>query len=111
MTTKFMMSAAYGTPMLEKTVTKGLSSRPAFSYGMVAAMTTIAPMKKITRRSTVVRMALGMFRAGSVVSPAATPISSEPENAKKTTRTVTITPVKPFGNRPADVEKFSNSCG
>lgn len=67
--------------MDEKTVTKGLSSRPTWSKGMVAAMTAMAPTKKISRRNTVVRIALGMLVSGFAVSPAATPMSSEPEKA------------------------------
>ncbi len=68
-------------PIEEKTVTNGLSSRPTWSKGMVAAMTAMAPTKKISSRNTVVRMALGMLVSGLAVSPAATPMSSEPENA------------------------------
>lgn len=81
MMTKFIMSAAKGMPTDEKTVTNGLSSSPTCSNGMVAAMTAMAPTKKISRRMTVLRIALGMLVAGSAVSPAATPMSSEPEKA------------------------------
>lgn len=81
MTTKFMMSAAAGSPARSKTVTKGLSSRPALLKGTMAAITAMAPMKKTVSLMTAVRIARGMERCGSSASPAATPISSVPLKA------------------------------
>jgi len=66
---------------MSKTSTKGLSLTPALSYGRSAAITTIEPTKSTSRRSTVERSARGMLRAGSLVSPAATPTISAPLKA------------------------------
>lgn len=87
-TTKFMMSPAYGMPMPLNTSTNGLSPTPALRHGISAHITVIEPMKKSTRRHRVVWMAFGTAVCGSLVSPAVTPMSSVPENAKLTVRIV-----------------------
>lgn len=74
--TKFITSAAYGTPTRSITVTKGLSVTPASDIGSKADSTIIVPMKKITRRNSVVRIAFGIVFSGLTDSPAAIPISS-----------------------------------
>ena len=97
----FMISPAQGTPILDRTVTKGLSSTPALSHGISAAMTTIEPMKKMVRRARVARIARGMVVPGSSTSPAVTPMSSVPEKAKLMARIVVNTAPNPLGKRPS----------
>lgn len=104
--TKLKRSAAYGMPMRSKTVTKGLFRMEASSSGRSAARITIVPMKKRTRRTTVVRTAIGMTFSGFWVSPAATPMSSVPENAKFTAIIVVRSGSRPFGKRPPSVRLF-----
>ena len=101
--TKLKRSAAYGMPMRSKTVTNGLLRIEASSIGRSAARITIVPMKKSTRRTTVVRTAIGMTFSGFCVSPAATPMSSVPENAKLTAIIVVRSGSRPFGKRPPSV--------
>ncbi|MNV14342.1 hypothetical protein D3C71_1050230 [compost metagenome] len=67
----------------------------------------MVPTKKIARRSTVVRMARGTLRWGSLVSPAAMPISSVPENAKETASNVMAIGMKPVGKSPSRVKLLS----
>ena len=65
-------------------------------------MTTMEPMKKMTRRNRVVWLAFGMALSGSLVSSAVTPISSVPEKAKFTVSMVVNTGIHPLGNiRPS----------
>ena len=57
-------------------------------------------MKKITKRQSVVLIALGIAFCGSSASPAVIPINSVPEKAKLTVNIVVNTPLKPLGNQP-----------
>ncbi|SDO51209.1 hypothetical protein SAMN04489749_1167 [Bifidobacterium longum] len=83
------------------TSTNGLSPTPALRHGISAHITVIEPMKKSTRRHSVVWMAFGTAVCGSLVSPAVTPMSSVPENAKLTVRIVANTGMKPLGKTPS----------
>ena len=65
---------AASTPIASKTVTKGLCSTPALRHGMRQDMTVMEPMKNRMRRASVARIALGMVRPGSAVSPAVMPM-------------------------------------
>ena len=87
--------------MLLKTSTNGLSPTPAWRHGISAHITVIEPMKNSTRRHSVVWMAFGTVVSGSRVSPAVTPMSSVPENAKLTVRIVANTGMKPLGKTPS----------
>ena len=64
-------------------------------------MMTIEPMKKMTRRASVARIARGMVVPGSSTSPAVIPMSSVPEKAKLTARIVVNTAPRPLGKRPS----------
>ena len=66
-------------------------------------------MKKIARRSTVVCTALGIAREGSLVSPAATPTTSVPENAN-TTVSKSRNRAMPLGNQPPATKLPSNGA-
>ena len=107
-TTKFMTSPANGIPIDWNTSTNGLVSTPARCQGISAAITRIEPMKNTARRSTVVCTAFGMAREGSLVSPAATPTTSVPENANTTVSKVDRIGAMPWGNQPSAV-KLANS--
>ena len=67
-------------------------------------------MKKIARRSTVVCTALGIAREGSLVSPAATPTTSVPENANTTVSRVEKIGAMPLGNQPSATKLPSNGA-
>ncbi len=86
--------------MRSNTTMKGDFVTPAASVGTRQASTNTVPMKKNTRRITVVRIAIGMTRSGDSVSPAATPMSSVPKNANVTTVMAASTGAKPLGRSP-----------
>jgi hypothetical protein len=108
--TKFIISAAYGTPIRSRTATKGLSNTLASETGNNADKTTMVPTKKIINLHNVIRIAFGIVFSGFTVSPAATPINSVPENAKFTASIVIRMAKAPFGNKPALVTFENNGA-
>src|SRR5690606_37104765 len=76
--TKFIISAAYGIPILSKTATNGLFVSPASSQGIKATRTKIAKTKKNIVRHIIFLIERGKVFAGSSLSPAAIPTSSVP---------------------------------
>ena len=67
--TKFIISAAYGIPILSKTATNGLFVSPASSQGIKATRTKIAKTKKNIVRHIIFLIERGKVFAGSSLSP------------------------------------------
>ncbi|EXY05259.1 hypothetical protein BF15_02860 [Bacillus thuringiensis] len=76
--TKFIISAAYGTPATSNTSTKGLSTRLASCHGSKPTTTDIAKTKKKRVRQIVFFIAFGIVFSGFSLSPEAIPINSVP---------------------------------
>ncbi|CEY37622.1 Uncharacterised protein [Streptococcus pneumoniae] len=104
--TKFIISAAYGIPILSNTTTNGLSITPASFQEINPTKIVIVKMKNNIMRHTVLRIARGIVFSGSSLSPAAIPINSVPWNEKLTVIIVSNTAASPFGKSPPSLTKL-----
>ncbi len=104
--TKFIISAAYGIPILSNTTTNGLSITPASFQEINPTKIVIVKMKNNIMRHTVLRIARGIVFSGFSLSPAAIPINSVPWNEKLTVIIVSNTAASPFGNNPPSLTKL-----
>ena len=99
-TTAFMMSAAYGMPILSKALTYGDAESSVEFHGRITASRNTDPTKKTAIRATTELVALTTARAGSSDSAAAIVAISGPTIEKITTTMLEKMAPTPSGKNP-----------